>query len=1129
MNKIFIYILSFLLVNQLIAQTPHIASYPHQLYNPETNYDEFGTFIKSGGDVNGDGFNDVLVYTGQDSPTRCEIFAGNASGFDTIPIWTITGTSSLVSAYDITGDYNNDGYDDIIISSYNFNVKCYFGGAVSPSLTPNWTYNNPFPSSNFGEAICNAGDVNNDGYDDMIIGAPLYTNVELQEGAVLLVKGSATGPEPTYSWLKEINVASSYLGSTVAGIGDVNNDGYDDVAFAAPLFNAPGPTYQNGRVYLHTGYSGGLINSASWVYTGGHEENTGFNISSGDYNGDTELDLIVGGYREVLFFNGTPPSFETVPYFSFPTPDADISSGDVNGDGFDDVLLSQYVTGWIGCQGAYEYSGKDICLLAGTSEGIFQEPVWTTSMVGDNCPSYSNAAFAGDYNGDGKSDFYIGDPKFETEASSLREGALLFYWGADFIFPEIEDWSFAFTPDYQNPYMGYDIESRGDLNGDGYDDIVLPLQHYNHSYVFYGNDSIDTTYSMIIPSLGVSSTGSITDLDCAGDVNGDGFDDCIVGTSFRSVTGVNTNDGMIHLYYGSAAGIATSPSWSFGGNQAQAKLGTKVSIIGDINGDGYDDFAAGIPYRESPTIDEGMIMIFFGSPTGPAATPSFSIEADQDYAYLGLEIEPAGDVNNDGYDDMIVGIPNYDVSCTDNGVAYVFFGAADGFTEYPNWVHFYNDCFALTGYAVAGDVDINNDGYDDILIGSPQAYGTGSTNGIVDLFLGSPDGPGYYPDWSISGEAVDDELGYSVSGVPDFNGDGFDDFIIGSPYIDLGSEPQGAALLFFGGESLPLEPAQHMFRATRNTNYAGIIMGGGDQNGDGLGDFFICESEYSDTDDYLGKIYGYWGELIGCDTISDMFAGSITDSSAVISWTAVAGVSTYNLRWRLLGMGTWNEVSVTGTSHLLADLTICSTYEYQLQTICDIIPSEWTTIENFTTTCPPVCAAPPTGLYVDNITPTSAKAHWDPVYGATKYKVYYKLTTSPTWLSTNATTTSKTISGLTPGSTYLCKVKAICTGASTGYSSVVSFSTLLKTADEIKSKIALIPNPNDGRFTLSGLNSFSGEITIMMHNTLGETVFQDAVQSIENYAIDLPELQKGCYFISIADQHQSQTITMIVQ
>src|SRR5262245_10237003 len=153
----------------------------------------------------------------------------------------------------------------------------------------------------------------------------------------------------------------------------------------------------------------------------------------------------------------------------------------------------------------------------------------------------------------------------------------------------------------------------------------------------------------------------------AGDVNGDGYADVIVGAS--AYQNGQTGEGRAFVYQGSAAGLATEPAWTAEGEQQGANFGISVGTAGDVNGDGYDDVIVGANFYDNGQTDEGRAYVYLGSASGLAATPSWIAESDQADASFGTSAHTAGDVNGDGYDDVIVGAAAYDNGQLDEGRA----------------------------------------------------------------------------------------------------------------------------------------------------------------------------------------------------------------------------------------------------------------------------------------------------------------------------------------------------------------------------------------------------------------------------------------------------------------------------
>ena len=144
----------------------------------------------------------------------------------------------------------------------------------------------------------------------------------------------------------------------------------------------------------------------------------------------------------------------------------------------------------------------------------------------------------------------------------------------------------------------------------------------------------------------------------AGDVNGDGYADVIVGAD--SYDNGQGNEGAAWVYLGSAAGLSATAAWMAEGNQASAWFGHSVGTAGDVNGDGYADVIVGARWYSNGQASEGAAFVYLGSAAGLGAAAAWTGEGNQEGAYFGHSVGTAGDVNGDGYADVIVGAPDYD-------------------------------------------------------------------------------------------------------------------------------------------------------------------------------------------------------------------------------------------------------------------------------------------------------------------------------------------------------------------------------------------------------------------------------------------------------------------------------------
>ncbi|MBK8553944.1 MAG: FG-GAP repeat protein [Ignavibacteria bacterium] len=131
--------------------------------------------------------------------------------------------------------------------------------------------------------------------------------------------------------------------------------------------------------------------------------------------------------------------------------------------------------------------------------------------------------------------------------------------------------------------------------------------------------------------------------------------------------------------------LSSTPSWTAEINQASAKFGWSVATAGDVNGDGYSEVIVGAPYYDNGQTDEGGVFVYHGSISGLSLTPNWTKEINQANALFGWSVATAGDLNGDGYSDVIIGSPTYDSVQTDEGRAYVYNGSASGLEAEIRW------------------------------------------------------------------------------------------------------------------------------------------------------------------------------------------------------------------------------------------------------------------------------------------------------------------------------------------------------------------------------------------------------------------------------------------------------------
>jgi hypothetical protein len=342
---------------------------------------------------------------------------------------------------------------------------------------------------------------------------------------------------------------------------------------------------------------------------------------------------------------------------------------------------------------------------------------------------------------------------------------------------------------------------------------------------------------------------------------------------------------MAALNYGENTNLSNVDA-SFRGMTNDSGTGYRTAILGDVNGDGYDDIAIASPFAGPSVNMTGTVHIFFGNKAGynmdtnlSNANASFLGLAPGDQAGGGLA--GAGDIDKDGYDDIIIGAPtNWSTGGDDSGAVYIIYGKADGWALDTNL-----STADITldgenpsdnaGNDVDGVGDVNGDGYDDFVVGARQNGDAGANAGKVYLFLGR--GRAQWSGFatvadsnaSYTGEVPGDNMGTSVGGAGDVNGDRLDDFLVGAPDNDELPMNGGKAYLILGQETgwandVPISEANASFLGGTNGDQAGYkVSGAGDVNGDGYDDILIGSPYNITTGNMAGKTHLVFGMASG--------------------------------------------------------------------------------------------------------------------------------------------------------------------------------------------------------------------------------------------------------------------------
>ena len=421
-----------------------------------------------------------------------------------------------------------------------------------------------------GASVSSAGDVDGDGYDDLIVGAPQYDTGLLDAGAAFVFLGGASGVASGDLAVAATQLTSNQsfasLGTSVAGAGDVNDDGYDDVIVGAPDYD------RNVN-------SGG----AAFVFLGGPAGIASATVASAATKISLDLPSQILGSSVA-------------------------GAGDVNGDGYDDVIVADDQRFTVG-----PFAGAAF-VFHGSATGVANATPATaaTKIESDQAAAFlgSSVAGAGDVNDDGYDDVIVGARQYDTGVTDTDEGIAQVFLGSA---------------------AGIVLGSKAQLESD------LP-------------DAF----------LGTSVSG-------AGDVNGDGYDDVVVGAPGYDL-GLMVGGGAVFVFEGSASGIASGGPAN-AASQLDAventALGQTVSSAGDVNSDGYADLILG-----QETLTGRKALVHLGGASGVAQTAVNELQPTP----LVESVSDAGDVNGDGYDDVILGAPEWSGAQSIEGAAFVYLG-----------------------------------------------------------------------------------------------------------------------------------------------------------------------------------------------------------------------------------------------------------------------------------------------------------------------------------------------------------------------------------------------------------------------------------------------------------------------
>ncbi len=916
-------------------------------------FNNSGYSVSDAGDMNGDGFDDLIVgtpraagagetyviYGSNPMPTTFDLANLGAAGIKISGVDNANGGDHSGCSVSSAGDVNGDGFDDILIGAFladslgNSSVNAgesylVFGSDALPQAielsslgSMGVTFFGAAADERSGQSVSGAGDINGDGFDDIVIGAPYGGSSRGYKGSSYLVFGRASLPESillgsfsaSFSMTRITRLdASDALGSSVSGAGDVNGDGYDDLLIGARTGSSlDGERFTSGYTYVILGRSDLPHLITLDIDDGINPVLRGADIS------------IVGA--DAFDWSGWSVS----------------GAGDVNGDGFDDLLIGAPLAD----------AANNNKIDAGESYLIFGRAVPTAvidlaslgssgiRIFGAHAGDYSgfSVSGAGDMNGDGFDDLLIGAAHAdELNESKIDIGKSYIVFGGSSLAAAIDLGTLAasgitMSGGDAGGYAGRSVSGAGDVNGDGFGDVILGAKNGDgvngtrpesgESYLIFGGNSFTNS----VTHAGTVAADILTGSNAANRMNGGAGNDTLVG-----------NGGMDVIYGGQGDDVLTIADVTFlrieGGNGSDtlrldnAGLLLNLTTLADnrltsietidlrgsgantltlnalevlnltsnsnaahttntlmvrrnaddtintgagwtqtirttVNGVVYNTFESGAARL---LLEVPPIIVDLSNP-GSAGMTIFGADIED---RSGISVGNAGDVNGDGFDDLLIGASLADAtgnSRREAGECYVVFGGP----MLPSTLDLANlgsagitifgaGTFDFTGNCVSGAGDINGDGFDDLLVGSHHSgvagdllkgkcyviFGGVSLPSTLDL--SNPVSAGV----TISDAGNGDFIGTSVSGAGDVNGDGFDDIIVGdfgAYQAGSGVFATGVSYVIFGAASLPATLTVDSLGAAGVTIF-GVDFGdasgrsvsnAGDVNGDGFDDLLV--------------------------------------------------------------------------------------------------------------------------------------------------------------------------------------------------------------------------------------------------------------------------------------------------
>lgn len=785
-------------------------------------------------------------------------------------------------------------------------------------------------------------DIDGDGHREVVVGVTESDLGAWDGGAIFIYRGTETGPSPEPGTVIASESRTEELGTSLAA-GDVNGDGYADLVAGAPL--ADGPGLDRGRVSLWYGQAdGGVSPKPDWSWFGEtNSDQLGLAVGLCDVNGDERLDLlvtarfaedeertpVVANTGGLFVFLGYTTGFRSepdqviwgaVPEEGVMRPRAiglgrALATGHVDGDGRCDVAISglSYSAGDgrsnDGIVYVYRGRGPDSFGPGGLAS--------TPSLVvrGDEVDSGAQLGVSlalGDLDGDLRDELAMGEPEYGLTppegARRASNGAVLLVGGATIPETGLLDlsarslgWRYVGRPDEVESSDRYGVSlAIADWDGEGPDDLFIGTRADEQLvppaatrvadtgtvHVLRGRDG--TLPSLAYPAAVYTgdTNGQLFGLIFAvqPDLDGDGLAELVGRASQDSRLGPRV--GLTWLRTSAPQAPLVTLETPLG--SAGSRLGAALAVLDDLDGDGYPELAVGAPRAQLepgplpvPPTRPGLVSLHRTGPHGVSDTPFLTLGGFTGHTQLdgfGEALAAVRDFNGDGRPDLAVAARLEDgpTACarTDAGAVYLFGGTvAGGIAPTPMGFFLAPQSSGQAQELASGD--FNGDGVSDVALGgqlwdlpdtstSNNAGGVGLVYGTARMAAAGPLVTRCQPDVTLLGFAASDLLGLALAAIPDLNGDGCDELAIGAPLGDLpGLANSGFVHVLWGfGPRCAFQDARRTTLTPRHASaQVGSSLAAADADGDGRADLAVGGPFWSNGIDTTGAAWlvdGAW-------------------------------------------------------------------------------------------------------------------------------------------------------------------------------------------------------------------------------------------------------------------------------